>query len=191
MEEKRAMRAMRETGETEATKKTEETRETEETVRIGATEKIQNKKKIMKIIARDYTKKEEFWNVLTHGFGLAISIPTLALLVIYTSLYKDVWHIVSFSVYGGSLIILYLASTLYHSSKAPKIRQRLNIFDHAAIYVLIAGTYTPYTLVTLNGTMGWVVFGIVWGAALIGVVLKGRMLNSSSIVLTAPSGPPS
>lgn len=119
-----------------------------------------------------YEPKEEKLNILSHFIGLVLSVVAASLLVVKTSLYDDVWHIVSFSVYGGSMILLYLASTLYHSSKAPKIRQRLNIFDHAAIYVLIAGTYTPYTLVTLKGTMGWVVFGIVWGAALIGVVLK-------------------
>ena len=108
----------------------------------------------------------------THFIGLVLCILALTLMVVKTSLYEDVWHIVSFSIYGGSMVLLYLASTLYHSAKAPKIRHRLNIFDHAAIYVLIAGTYTPFTLVTLKGTMGWVVFGIIWGAALIGVVLK-------------------
>jgi len=119
-----------------------------------------------------YDAKEEKLNIWSHFIGLILSIIAATVLVVKTSLYEDVWHIVSFSIYGGSMVLLYLASTLYHSAKAPKIRHRLNIFDHAAIYVLIAGTYTPFTLVTLKGTMGWVVFGIIWGAALIGVVLK-------------------
>lgn len=119
-----------------------------------------------------YEPKEEKINIWSHFIGLVLSILALTLMVVKTSLYEDVWHIVSFSIYGGSMVLLYLASTLYHSAKAPKIRHRLNIFDHAAIYVLIAGTYTPFTLVTLKGTMGWIVFGIIWGAALIGVVLK-------------------
>jgi len=119
-----------------------------------------------------YDAKEEKLNIWSHFIGLILSIIAATVLVVKTSLYEDVWHIVSFSIYGGSMVLLYLASTLYHSAKAPKIRHRLNIFDHAAIYVLIAGTYTPFTLVTLKGTMGWVVFGIIWSAALIGVVLK-------------------
>ena len=126
----------------------------------------------MNTTVKYYEPKEEKLNIWSHFIGLVLSVVATTLLVVKTSFYDDVWHIVSFSIYGGSMILLYLASTLYHSSKAPKIRQRLNIFDHAAIYVLIAGTYTPYTLVTLNGTMGWVVFGVIWGAALIGVILK-------------------
>jgi len=95
-----------------------------------------------------YSEKEEKINVWSHFIGLVLSVIALTFLVIKTSLYDDVWHIVSFSIYGASMVLLYLASTLYH------------------------GTYTPYTLVTLNGTTGWIVFGIIWGAAIIGVVLK-------------------
>ena len=78
----------------------------------------------------------------------------------------------SIIIYGASLLILYAASTFYHASKDPKLRRKLNIFDHAAIYVLIAGTYTPYTLITLEGTLGWFIFGFTWVFALIGIVLK-------------------
>ena len=88
------------------------------------------------------------------------------------SLHGDVWQIVSFSIFGASLIILYGASTLYHSAKKPVLRNKLNIIDHVSIYVLIAGTYTPFTLVTLKGTIGWVIFGISWGLALTGIILK-------------------
>ncbi len=119
-----------------------------------------------------YHPTEEKINVLSHFIGLLLSIAALTLLIIKSSFTGSPWYIVSFSIYGLSLIILYLASTLYHFAKNPEKRAKLNIFDHAAIYVLIAGTYTPYTLVTLNGTTGWILFGIVWGIALIGVVFK-------------------
>jgi hemolysin III len=90
----------------------------------------------------------------------------------HASLHGDVWQIVSFSIFGASLIILYGASTLYHIAKKPVLRNKLNIIDHASIYILIAGTYTPFTLVTLKGTIGWVIFGISWGLALTGIILK-------------------
>jgi len=106
-------------------------------------------------------------------------------LVVYANIEGNIWHIVSFSIYGSSLLILYLASTLYHGAKNPELKQKLNVFDHAAIYVLIAGTYTPFALVTLNGFWGWLIFGIVWGIALIGLVLKlfytGRFRKISTL----------
>jgi len=119
-----------------------------------------------------YDSKEEKINVISHAIGLILSIVALVLLVVYSSLYGNVWHITSFAIFGASLIVLYAASTAYHYSQNPKLRSRLNIFDHAAIYVLIAGTYTPFTLVILKGWVGWTIFGISWGLALTGVVLK-------------------
>jgi hemolysin III len=119
-----------------------------------------------------YELKEERLNVLSHAIGLILSIIALVLLVVNSSKYGSVWHITSFSIYGVSLIVLYAASTLYHYSQSPKLRHRLNIFDHASIYILIAGTYTPFTLVVLNGWIGWTILGISWGLALIGVILK-------------------
>ncbi len=119
-----------------------------------------------------YSRKEELWNVLTHLLGLLLSIAGLVLLIVYSSIYGNAWHIVSFSIFGSSMVILYLASSLYHMAKNKKIRRKLNIFDHAAIFVLIAGTYTPFCLVTLNGLMGWTLFGITWGLAIAGIVLK-------------------
>ncbi len=119
-----------------------------------------------------YPYFEEKLNIISHGLGFLLSIVASVLLVVYASIDGNVWHIVSYSIYGGSLILLYLASTLYHSAKKPKLRGRLQIFDHAAIYVLIAGTYTPFTLVTLNGTIGWVMFGVTWTFALTGIILK-------------------
>jgi hemolysin III len=94
------------------------------------------------------------------------------LLVLHASKYGDAWHIVSFGIFGASLIILFAASTIYHSAKDPLSRARLRIVDHASIYILIAGTYTPFTLVTLNGPIGWSIFAITWGMALSGIVLK-------------------
>ena len=126
----------------------------------------------MGIQSKTYEPKEELLNVITHGFGLLLSIAALALLVVYASIYHTVWHIVSYAIYGASLVILYTASTVYHASKNPKIRLRLNVFDHSSIYVLIAGTYTPFLLVTLRGAWGWSMFGVIWGIALIGIILK-------------------
>ncbi|MDF1546266.1 MAG: hemolysin III family protein [Bacteroidales bacterium] len=119
-----------------------------------------------------YSEKEEKINVLTHGLGLLLSIPALILLVVYSSLYGNVWHVISFSIYGSTLVLLYLASTLYHAAKSPEIKAKLNIFDHSAIYLLIAGTYTPFLLVTIRGPWGWSLFGIVWGLAIIGILMK-------------------
>jgi len=119
-----------------------------------------------------YEKKEEKLNVISHGIGLILSIVALVLLVVYANIYGSTWHIVSFSIYGASLIVLYSASTLYHYVQSPKLRYRLNIFDHAAIYILIAGTYTPFALVVLKGWVGWTIFGVSWGMAISGVVLK-------------------
>jgi hemolysin III len=121
---------------------------------------------------KSYSPAEERVNISSHAIGLLLSVVALALLVMHASSNGDVWHIVSFSIFGASLIILFAASTIYHSSRDPASRARLRVVDHASIYVLIAGTYTPFTLVTLNGTIGWTIFGITWGMALIGIVLK-------------------
>jgi hemolysin III len=119
-----------------------------------------------------YSPLEEKINIYSHALGLFLSVIALVLLVLRASMYGNVWHVVSFSIFGASLIILFAASTVYHSATNSVIRARLRIFDHAAIYVLIAGTYTPFTLVTLAGSTGWVLFGISWGMALSGIVLK-------------------
>jgi hemolysin III len=119
-----------------------------------------------------YSPDEEKLNIITHAFGFMLSLVALVLLIIQASFYGNVWHIVSVSIFATSLMILYAASTLYHKSKKLETRSRFKIFDHASIYVLIAGTYTPFTLVALRGTTGWVLFGIIWGFALTGIVLK-------------------
>ena len=126
----------------------------------------------MKTDARQYQKTEELLNVITHGLGFLLSIAALALLVTYASLRGDAWHIVSFTIYGISLVTLYLASTLFHMTRKQSLRNKLNIFDHSAIYFLIAGTYTPFLLVTLRGPWGWSLFGVIWGLAIGGLIFK-------------------
>jgi hemolysin III len=124
------------------------------------------------LTASSYTLREEIAHAVTHGIGILLSIAGLALLVTYASLYGDVWHIVSCSIYGATLILLYTSSTLYHGIMAPKVKQTLQRIDHAAIFLLIAGTYTPFTLVNLRGGWGWTLFGLVWAIAIFGVVLE-------------------
>ncbi|MCM2301904.1 MAG: hemolysin III family protein [Flavobacteriaceae bacterium] len=131
-----------------------------------------------------YNPLEEKINVITHAVGIVISIAALVLLVMFASFYGNVWHIVSFSIYGASLIALYTASTIYHSIQDPKWRYRFNIVDHSAIYILIAGTYTPFALVTLNGTVGWVLFGVTWGIAAIGIIFKIFFTGRFDIIST-------
>lgn len=121
---------------------------------------------------KSYSPMEERINISSHAFGFLLSVVALVMLVIHAGADGDVWHIVSFSIFGASLIILFAASTIYHSAKDPVSRARLRVVDHASIYVLIAGTYTPFTLVTLNGAVGWTIFGITWVMALSGIVLK-------------------
>lgn len=133
-----------------------------------------------------YSDTEEKLNVLTHGFGMLMSIVGLVFLVEKSINYDGFWNRASFIVYGISMVILYAASTFYHASTSPKLRRRLNIFDHAAIYVLIAGSYSPFCLVVLNNNFGWYMFLFVWCCALLGVVLKlfftGRFDELSTIL---------
>lgn len=119
-----------------------------------------------------YPPLEEKINISSHAFGLLLSVAALVLLVTRASIYGTVWHVVSFSVFGVSLIILYAASTIYHSTRTQALRTRMQIVDHASIYILIAGTYTPFALITLNGATGWIIFGVTWGMAVVGVTLK-------------------
>lgn len=130
------------------------------------------------------TVSEHIANAITHGVGFGLSVACLVLLVVFASLRRGVWEIVSCSVYGATLVILYLASTLYHSIRAPKARRVLNIIDHAAIYLLIAGTYTPYLLVPLRGVLGWSLFGVVWGIAIIGIVFQALFIGRYKFLST-------
>lgn len=115
---------------------------------------------------------EELFNAFTHGVGIVLSIAGLITLLVLSVAQADSLKIISSAVYGGSLIIMYTASTLYHSHKVPHIKRVLRVLDHSSIYILIAGTYTPFTLVTMNGAWGWSLFVIIWSLALAGVVFK-------------------
>lgn len=121
---------------------------------------------------KTYSNAEERLNIWSHGLGLIASIIAFPFLIIKAITYSSFWDIASFIIYGLSLIILYAASTFYHASKNPKKRRRLNIFDHAAIYVLIAGSYTPFCLVALDSELGWYMFIAVWVFALTGIIFK-------------------
>ncbi len=132
-----------------------------------------------------YSPLEEKINIYSHVLGFFAAVVALVLLVVKASIHGDVWHRVSFSLYGASMVILFAASSIYHSATNAKIRQRLKVFDHAAIYLLIAGTYTPFCLVTLNGFVGWVLFGTAWGLAAIGIVLKLFFTGRFDLISTA------
>ncbi|MET0028379.1 MAG: hemolysin III family protein [Candidatus Thiodiazotropha sp.] len=119
-----------------------------------------------------YSLGEEIAHAITHGVGILLSVAGFALLVTFASLYGNVWHVVSSSIYGATLILMYTASTLYHSIPMPRAKRVLQRLDHAAIFLLIAGTYTPYTLVNMRGEWGWLLFGLVWGIALFGVLFE-------------------
>lgn len=124
-----------------------------------------------------YTLGEEIANSITHGIGLVLSIAGLAVLTAYASLYGSVWHIVSCVIFGTTLVLLYTASTLYHSIQTPRVKEIMRVLDHSAIFLLIAGTYTPFTLVSLRGPWGWTLFGIVWGLAAVGILFQTTLLQ--------------
>jgi hemolysin III len=124
---------------------------------------------------RLYTIGEEVAHALTHGLGVLLAIAGLTVMVARATLYGTAWHIVGAAIFGATLVLMYTASTLYHSipgAQLPNTKKVLRIVDHSSIYFLIAGTYTPFTLVTLNGAVGWAMFFAVWGLALVGVVFK-------------------
>jgi len=139
--------------------------------------------------AKFYLPLEESINIYSHVLGIVLSCVGLIFLTLRAIHYGNAWHISSAIIFGVSLIVLYSASSLYHAAKDPIIRSRLRIFDHASIYVIIAGTYTPFALITLQGTVGWIIFGVTWGMALIGIILKlfftgrFRILSTSMYVL--------
>ncbi|WP_411346075.1 PAQR family membrane homeostasis protein TrhA [Paenibacillus sp. WLX1005] len=132
-----------------------------------------------------YTRREEVANAITHGIGAALSVAALVLLIVFASLKGTPWHIVSFTIYGITMLLLYLSSTLVHSFNEGKVKDLFEIFDHSAIYLFIAGTYTPFMLLAVKGALGWSIFGTVWGMALLGCAFKAffakRFLFMSTI----------
>jgi hemolysin III len=128
---------------------------------------------------------EEIANSLTHGLGLALSLAGLVVLVVVTALHGGVLSIVSCSVYGVTLVSLYAASTVYHVAWAPSWKRVLKIVDHSCIYLLIAGTYTPFMLVAVRGSWGWILFSVVWTLALGGIVFKLWFVDRYPVASTA------
>jgi hemolysin III len=133
--------------------------------------------------------EDEIANALTHAVGVALALVGLAVLVTLASLYGNARQIVSYSVYGVTLVLLYATSTVYHSVRLPRNKRIMRTLDHSAIYLLIAGTYTPFTLISLRGAWGWSLFGIVWALAATGVVFKifftGRFPITSTVIYLA------
>ncbi|MBA3987912.1 PAQR family membrane homeostasis protein TrhA [Aliidiomarina maris] len=119
-----------------------------------------------------YSLGEEIANSVSHGIGALLSMVGLGFLIWLSVQYGDVWHVVSTAIYGTSLVLLYSASTLYHAIPHPKAKRVFQLLDHSMIFVLIAGTYTPFALVSLRGPWGWTLFGVVWGIAIAGIILE-------------------
>lgn len=135
-------------------------------------------------ITARYTRREEWANIATHGFGVVLSVVGLVMMVLYASRHGDPYHIVSVSIFGATLILLYLMSTLYHAVTHPGAKYVFRLLDHICIYLLIAGSYTPFTLVTLRGGWGWTLFGLSWGLAFCGIVFKVFFSKRFSVVST-------
>lgn len=139
--------------------------------------------------ARLKHRREELANTLTHAFGTLCGIAATAVLVTLAALKGDVFHVVGAAVFGVTLVVLYSASTLYHAAPKKSVKARLRVVDHSAIYLLIAGTYTPFTLAGVRGGWGWTLFGVIWGLAAAGIVFKlfftGRFRILSTLIYLA------
>lgn len=129
------------------------------------------------------SRGEEIANAITHGIGAALSIAGLVLLVVFSAKRNDAWRTVSFSIYGATLIILYLMSVFSHSLSG-KVKRLFELFDFSAVYLLIAGTYTPITLIFLRGALGWSIFGIIWGLAIAGILFRVFFLGKFNVAGT-------
>ncbi|WP_434779150.1 PAQR family membrane homeostasis protein TrhA [Neisseria sp. Ec49-e6-T10] len=133
----------------------------------------------------------ERFNTISHLIGTVLSIIGLIALVIFACLSADPWKIVSFSIYGTTLVILYVASTCYHWIKSEQVKTVLQKVDHISIYLLIAGSYTPFTLVTLRGAWGWSLFGVNWGLAIFGIIQEltlGKRTRILSMIIYVVMG---
>lgn len=119
-----------------------------------------------------FSTGEEIANAITHGIGALLSVAGLVLLIVYSSLYGTAWHIVSFTIFGTTMLLLYFSSTMVHALRPGKAKDVFEIFDHSSIYFFIAGTYTPITFIVIQGALGWTIFGIVWGLAIGGTIFK-------------------
>ena len=116
--------------------------------------------------------REEIANALTHGIGVVLAIGGGAVLITLAAVYTGAREVISVSIFIAALVLLYSASTLYHAARHPRVKSRLKVLDHCAIFLLIAGTYTPFTIAAMRGGWGWGLFGTIWGMALFGIVFK-------------------
>jgi hemolysin III len=132
-----------------------------------------------------YSSGEEIANSIIHGLGIVLAISGLGVLTAFASLRGNAWHIVSCSIFGATLIILYTTSTLYHAIPNHRAKAVLRVLDHSAIFLLIAGTYTPFSLVSLRGPWGWSLFGVIWGLAIVGIIFKVTMLRRWTAISVA------
>jgi hemolysin III len=128
-------------------------------------------------VSPEFTLAQETANAITHGIGASLSIAASAVLLVAAANSGTVWHVVSYAVFGASMVLLYVSSTLYHAFRKPDVKKLFEKFDHAAIFVLIAGTYTAFALTVLRSSVGWWLFAAVWGIAAIGIVLETLYLN--------------
>lgn len=117
-------------------------------------------------------QRDEIANVVTHGIGAIFSVGAGAVLIALAALHAGTREMISVAIFSASLVLLYSASTLYHAATEPRARARLKVLDHCAIFILIAGTYTPFTIAAIRGGWGWSLFGVIWGMAVIGIVFK-------------------
>lgn len=133
-----------------------------------------------------FSKREEIANATIHGIGAIFSIAALVILIVASVMHGTAWHVVSFTLFGSSMVLLYLSSTLVHGFPAGRVKDFFEIMDHSAIYFFIAGTYTPFLFLAIKGTLGWTLFGIVWGLAIAGTVFKAffvkRFLHTSTFL---------
>ena len=127
-------------------------------------------------IENRYNRAEEIASSITHGVGAALGTVAFCVLVTLAAFRGDAWRVVSFAIYGSSLILLYLFSTFYHSIRDPRLKVWFRYLDHSAIYLLIAGTYTPFLLVKMRGPWGWSLFGTIWGLAVLGITLNFALM---------------
>ncbi|WP_010651269.1 PAQR family membrane homeostasis protein TrhA [Oceanobacillus massiliensis] len=136
-----------------------------------------------------FSKGEEIANAITHGIGAVMSIGGLVVLIVASVLHGTAWHVASFTIFGATMVILYLSSTMVHALPAGNAKDLFEIFDHSSIYLFIAGSYTPFTILVIQGTLGWTMFGVAWGLAIAGIVFKSyfvkKYLFTSTILYVA------
>lgn len=133
---------------------------------------------------KSYSVAEEIFNAVTHGIGVVFAVAALTLMIVFASIYGNAWHIVSVTIYGTTLVMLYVTSTLYHSFTNEKVKKVFKILDHSAIFLLIAGTYTPFMLVSVRGLVGWLLLSIVWTFAIVGIILKIFFIGRFKVLST-------